>query len=117
MSQFIKSTLLLGILAGNMLYSFADRGMKKKSKNRVTLNIATNNNFKSSLSLNLKTGMKYKGMLFAGTQKQNSSLVATNLITYQKGNTIYIVPNKQKVIVPEVKQGYTGMKLIIKSKN
>jgi|JI10StandDraft_1071094.scaffolds.fasta_scaffold12585_8 hypothetical protein len=117
MSQFTKSILLLGILAGNMLYSFADRGLRKKSKNRVTLNIATNNSFKKSLSFNLKTGLKYKGMLFTGTQRENTSLVANSLLTYQKGNTVYIVPNKQKIVVPEIKQGYTGMKLIIKSKN
>ncbi len=117
MSQFTKTILLLGILAGNMLYSFADRGMRKKAKNRVTLNIATTNSFKNSLSFNLKTGMKYKGMMFTGIQNEKSSLVATSLITYQKGNTVYVVPQKQKVIVPEIKQGYTGMKLIIKSKN
>jgi hypothetical protein len=117
MSQFTKSLLLLGILAGTMFYSFADRGMRKKARNRVTLNIATNSSFKNSLSLNLSTGLKYKGMLFTGFQKQQNSLVASSLVTYQKGNTVYLIPNKQKMIVPEIQQGYTGMKLIIKSKN
>ena len=40
-----------------------------------------------------------------------------SLITYQKGNTTYIIPYKQKVALPEIKQGYTGIKLIIRSKN
>ncbi len=117
MTQFTKSMLILVLLSTSMVYSFADRGMRKKSKNRVTLNISTNNTFKNNLSFNLKTGLKYKGNLFAGVQQENNTLIATNLLTYQKGNTVYIIPNKQKIIVPEIKQGYTGMKLIIKSKN
>jgi hypothetical protein len=117
MSQFTKSILLIGILAGNMLYSFADRGIRKKARKAITLNIATNNSFKSALSFNLKTGMKYKGMLQAGIKMEKTSMLATNLTTYQKGNTTYVVPSKQKIIIPEVTQGYTGMKLIIRKKN
>jgi hypothetical protein len=41
--------------------------------------------------------------------------MSTTLVSYQKGNTIYIIPYKQKIIMPEVKPGYTGMKLIIRS--
>jgi hypothetical protein len=115
MSQITKSILLLGILAGNMLISFADRGIGKKSKTKITLNIASNNSFKSALSFNLKTGLKYKGSLLVNEQKDNNTLISTNLVTYQKGNTVYVVPFKQKIVVPEIKQGYTGMKLIIKT--
>jgi hypothetical protein len=38
------------------------------------------------------------------------------LVTYQKGNSVYILPYKQKVLVADVQQGYTGTKLIIKMK-
>jgi hypothetical protein len=37
------------------------------------------------------------------------------LLTYQKGNTVYIIPHKQVIAVPEMKQGYTGMKIIIRT--
>ena len=100
-----------------MMHSFADRGLRRKSKNKVVLNINTNNSFKNTLSFNLKNGLKYKGDLYIANQTVNNSISATTLSTYQKGNTIYLVPNKQKIIIPEVKQGYTGMKLIIKSKD
>ena len=114
MSKTSKIILLSVILVGNMLISFADRGVKK-SKNKIILNIATNNSFRNSISLNLKTGLKYKGSLIGSVQQDNNSFSANNLVTFQKGNTIYIVPNKQKILIPEVRQGYTGMKLIIKS--
>ena len=116
MSQITKSILIIGILAGNMLMSFADRGIGKKMKNKISLNIPLNTSLKNAISFNLKTGLKYKGSLLISVQKESGSIISNNIVTYQKGSNIYIVPYKQKIIVPEIKQGYTGMKLIIKSK-
>ena len=113
--NFQKISILSVMLMGLMFFAYADRGFTKKSKNRVKLNINTNTNFKKALSLNLKTGLKYKGSLVSSSDKTNISSFTNRLVTYQKGNTVYIIPYKQKVIVSEVKQGYTGMKLIIKS--
>jgi hypothetical protein len=39
-----------------------------------------------------------------------------SLITYQKGNTTYIIPYKSKITVPDIQPGYTGMKIIIRKK-
>lgn len=114
MKQFGKSILLFGILTGTVLFSFADRGIRKKSKARVMLNVPASHSFKSHFAENLNNGLKYKGSLLMTEKKAEQSIFSTNLITYQKGNTIYILPVKQKVLVPELNQGYTGMKLIIK---
>jgi len=116
MSRITKIILLSSILNGLMLISFADRGISKKSKSKISLNIANNSSFTNTLSFNLKNGLKYKGSLISNPANQGSSLNHNTLITYQKGNTIYILPYKQKVLVPEMHQGYTGMKLIIKAK-
>ena len=116
MTKIAKKILLMGILTGTMLVSFADRGAGKKSKNKVILNInTTGSSFRNAISFNLKGGLKYKGSLLINTQQQNNSLISTELVTYQKGNSIYIVPYKQKIIIPEIRQGYTGLKLIIKT--
>ncbi len=116
MRKLTRKILLLGILVSIMQVSFADRGIGKKSKSKILLNINTNNSFKNSISFNLKTGLKYTGSLLANVEMQNNSLISTELVTFQKGNSIYIVPTKQKVIVPEIKQGYSGLKIIIKTK-
>lgn len=116
MNQITRSAIILCFLAGTMLMSFADRGIGKKMKNRIYLDIPANTTFKNSLSFNLKSGLKYKGSLLSGMKQENGSIISTNIVTYQKGSNIYIVPYKQKIIVPEIRQGYTGMKLIIKSK-
>lgn len=117
MSKITKKILLMGILTGSMLVSFADRGIGKKSKNKVLLNININNSLRNSLSFNLQTGLKYKGSLISSDEQQSNSFTSsTELVTYQKGNSIYLIPYKQKILVPEIKQGYTGLKLIIKTK-
>lgn len=109
-----KIALLFVCMTFVVLLTFADRGISKKAKAKVALNISTHNNFKKALSVNLKSGLKYKGSLIApSTVKSNN--FSTSLITYQKGNTTYILPYRQKMIVTEVRQGYTGMKLIIKA--
>ena len=115
MTKITKIVLLLSILNGVMLTTWADKGVGKK-KAKVNLNLA-NVNTPKSLSFNLKTGLKYKGSLLTGTSSGKNTVMYNNLVTYQKGNTIYIIPYKQKVVVPEVKQGYTGMKLILKPKS
>ncbi len=117
MTQTAKSILLLCIITGNMLYSFADRGVRRKAKNKVVLNISTPSTFKHSLSFNLTHGLRFNGAIYTGQTIENGISIANSIYTYQKGNTFYLSPNKQKILVPEIKQGYTGMKLIIKSKN
>lgn len=115
MSRLTKKILLFSILTGTMLVSFADRGVGKKSKAKVLLNINTSNSFKSDISFNLKAGLKYKGSLLSNSQQAGNTMISTELITYQKGSSIYIVPYKPRIIVPDSKQGYSGVKLIIKS--
>lgn len=95
--------------------ALADKGIGKKNKAKVTLNITTTNSLRNSISLNLKSGLKYTGSLLVSQQVDGKSLLSNTLLTYQKGNTVYIIPHKQIIAVPEMTQGYTGMKLIIKS--
>jgi hypothetical protein len=114
MSKITKIVLLVAVLNGIMLTTKADRGIGKNKK-KVTLNISTaNTSFSKVLSLNLKSGLRYRGTLISNMESTKNSVLYNTLVTYQKGNTIYIIPYKQKMIVPEMKQGYTGMKLIIK---
>ena len=115
MSKIPKIVLLLAVFTGIVYTSSADKGLGKNKK-RVSLNISTVGTVSKSLSFNLKSGLKYRGSLLNRVESSKNNISYNSLITYQKGNTIYIVPFKQKMLIPEVKQGYTGMKLIIKPK-
>lgn len=120
MKKMFRILLITTAFTGLLLTSFADRGLGKK-KNKVTLNIKAPTSFASSLKFNLRNGMKYTGSSLlrplAITNTTNTSSYSFNtLVTYQKGKSIYIVPMKQKILVADVRQGYTGAKLIIKMK-
>jgi len=115
MIKLSKILLVAVVLFGAALSALADRGIGKKSKSKVTLNISTPTILRNSVSLNLKSGLRYTGSSLVTQHTLNNSMISNTLVSYQKGNTVYIIPYKQKIVVPEVKPGYTGMKLIIRS--
>jgi len=108
MQKISRISLLVILLTVQMLSSFADRGVGKK-KAKVVLNIKTPANFTAALNFNLHTGMKYTGSIMPSLNSTQNTL-----ITYQKGNSVYILPYKQKIFVADVHQGYAGTKLIIR---
>ena len=110
-----KMLLVVLMLSGIGFGAMADKGIGKKNKTKISLNINAGNSIRKSISLNLKSGLKYTGSLMANQQINGSSYLNNTLLTYQKGNTIYIIPQKQVYTVPEMKPGYTGLKLIIKT--
>lgn len=114
MMKMAKIILVVIMLSGVAFSALADKGIGKKNKTKVSLNISTSNSLRNSISLNLKSGLKYTGSLLVNQQSDGNAILSNTLLTYQKGNTVYIIPHKQVIAVPEMRQGYTGMKLIIK---
>jgi hypothetical protein len=116
MRQLLKYGLILCAVVSISVYAFADRGLRRKAKNNVVLNIATDQTFKNSLSVNLKNGMKLKGILRLDNLSEGNQFNNGTLRYYQKGNTYYLLPSKPKLVSPEVKPGYTGLKLTLKTR-
>ncbi len=116
MKTFTKKLLTIALLFGIVNVAVADRGVAKKNKNKTTFNIATPSTLRNSIGFNLKSGLTYKGSLLSSTKTVGNSIVANSLVTYQKGNITYIIPYQHKIVMPEVKEGYTGMKIIIRHK-
>ncbi len=110
MKHPITILFLIVAFSGLSFTSFDDRGGKKTGK-KVLLNVNTSVAKKNSIFSQNFNGVKYKGMTFSTKTTKTPNVVAA---TYQKGNTIYIQPIKQKILTPEFKQGYGGIKLIIK---
>jgi hypothetical protein len=119
MNRFIQKSLVVALLLCTALYAFSagtvDKKSRNKSKNRITLNIGTIGSLRTSLNYNLKNGLQYKGSLQSNNLFTRGSVTSSSAATFQKGNTTYVLPGKQKIIIPEVKQGYSGFKLIIRS--
>ena len=116
MKKNYRIILFTAVFTGMLLTSFADRGVGKKRTAKATFNIKMPSTFQSSLNFNLRNGLKYTGSLIAPSRSTSilRSTTANAFITYQKGNSVYIIPYKQRIIVPVIKQGYVGAKLVIR---
>lgn len=114
MSKISKIVVLLAILNGIVLTTMADRGIGKTKKKLHLSSASGTTSIAKSLALNFKSGLKYRGTLLNTVENKKNLILYNTLVTYQKGNTIYVIPYRQKLLVPEMKQGYTGMKLILK---
>lgn len=107
---YMSKILFLLFVVGTMSFtSVDDRGGKKGAK-KVLLNISNETARKNNIFTQNFGAVKYKGLSF-GTSTGNTLSVGATI--FQKGNTIYIQPVKERILVPEFKQGYGGLKLII----
>lgn len=110
-SKIAAVALLFSFIA---LVAIADRGGFGR-RNKINFNIVTVNNLKNSVAFNLKSGLKYRGNTVLNRETLNGSVYTNSILKYQKGNSIYILPYKQKIL----SQSYStasGYKLIIRSK-
>jgi hypothetical protein len=114
MTKFSKIATVVLLVCGACLFAFADRGTFVK-KNKPRLNIKTNGNLKNSIPFNLKSGLTYEGSFLFNSRKIGNSLVSDAYVSYRKGNTVYILPYKQKILIPEYSQK-DGYKLIIRGR-
>jgi hypothetical protein len=114
MKKITKMLLFSAVLTGMAFSALGDRGIGRKSKSKISLNISGGNLLSSSIGFNLKSGLKYTGSLLMKQESNSNYLSSNTLVTYQKGNTVYILPYKQVITMPEIKPNYTGVKLIIR---
>ncbi len=116
MNTLTKKLLAFFILLSIVVDAWADKGFGRKNKNKATLNITAPSSIRNAIAFNLKSGLSYKGSLLSSRKNVAGIILNTSIVTYQKGNSTYIVPYKNKITVTEIKQGYTGMKVIIRKK-
>ena len=112
LSKITFVLLLISFISG---IANADRGVFGKKKNKVQLNIITVSTLKKSIPFNLRSGLSFKGSSLLNSQQIGNSIFNNGLISYKKGNTVYILPYKQKVLIPSY-SAESGYKLIIRRK-
>ncbi len=94
--------------------AIADRGGFGR-RNKVHFNIITLSSLKNSVAFNLKSGLKFRGNAIINKQQVGTSIFNNSIASYQKGNTIYILPYKQKILTQSYSSA-SGYKLIIRAK-
>lgn len=77
--------------------AFASKGGDKNKKRNAT-NLKTDFvPIRISTAFALKNGFTYTGSHIFSVQKENSTFSLNSIVTYQRGNTTFIVPYKYKV--------------------
>lgn len=114
MTKYSKIASIIVLVCGVCLFSFADRGTFVK-KDKARLNIKVNGNLRSSIPFNLKSGLSFRGSFLLNSQVIGNSVVSDAYVSYRKGNTVYILPYKQKIFIPQYSQK-EGYKLIIRGR-
>lgn len=114
MIKISKITAIVLLVSFIATVAIADRGGFGR-RNKIHFNIITLNTLKNSVAFNLKSGLNYKGYKVLNYQQVGNSVFTNSIVSYQKGNTIYILPYKQKVLTQSYNPA-SGYKLIIRSK-
>jgi hypothetical protein len=114
MTKYSRIISVILLVCGVGLFAFADRGGFVK-KNKTKLNITTSGNLRNSIAFNLKSGLEYRGSTILNRVQIGNHLINDALISYKKGNTVYILPYKQKILIQQYSQN-EGYKLIIRAK-
>lgn len=99
MPNFRKISICI-LLIGLTYITYASiGGGKNKSKNSLHKSGFTAR--KTSKGFSIKAGLNYRGSVILNEERTPSHIAYNSLITFQKGNATYILPNKYKVsLVP-----------------
>ncbi len=114
MNTYTRILLVVMLFCGVGLLASADMG-RFELKEKITLNINPENNLRSAVAFNLKSGIVYKGSTLMRQEVIGNSIISDVMISYKKGNTIYILPYKQRISIPEYSKN-EGSKLTIRLK-
>jgi hypothetical protein len=97
----IKLAVLL-LIAVSAVASFATLGEGNKKSGRSVSSLLSSKTTKPGI-FSLKSGYTYRGNQVINSQVSKKYISLNTTVTYQKGNTTYIVPLKKKVALSNVK--------------
>ena len=92
LKKSIVSLTFIGVVA--LALASTGGGIKKKSNKLFNPEFAP---IKTSTGFSMRSGVSYSGSLITSTQKNKTSINLNSLVTYQKGNVIYILPNQHRI--------------------
>jgi hypothetical protein len=98
--KLLAAALLLGV-AGLAVASMGGEKSAKKSASKPTEHFVP---IRTTAGFTLKAGPAYKGSLGFTTQSSNGQQSINTLVTYQKGNTTYIMPYNSRISLGKTAQ-------------
>jgi hypothetical protein len=92
LKKSIVSFAFIGVVA--LALASSGGGNKKKANKLFQPEFAP---IRTTGGFSMKPGISYSGSFITSSQKTKSSLNLNSLITYQRGNVIYILPNQHRI--------------------
>ncbi len=93
----MKGTLMSVLLVGAVIFAFGSKGGggDKKKNNTLKTDFTP---IRTIGGFTLKSGPAYTGSFLLSRERDNRGVISINtLVTYQKGNTIFILPYRYKL--------------------
>jgi len=106
-SFFRKTGICFAFIAMGFLTFGSSGGGGGKSRN--DLNFKDFTPIRTSGGFTLKAGPLYRGSQLLNMHQQNNTVVLSTVVTYQRGNTTYILPYKYRMTKPSVKSNLTAL--------
>jgi len=98
----VVSTLLLAVVG----LAFASKGGGGDKKNNKSIPLKTEfTPIRTTGNFTLKSTPAYSGSFFLGQEKTKTTISFNTLVTYENGNSVFIMPYNYKVNVPGVNDG------------
>ena len=104
--KIVRRTAVIFLLAVSAISAFAVLGDKGKTpKNRSLLSNESLTVVPGGFSL--KSNYNFRGSQVINPVQKNEYINLNTVVTYQKGNTTYIVPLKKKIFITTQTAGFT----------
>ena len=94
------------LLAASAISAFAILGDKGKTPKSHSF-LSVQNFTISPGSFSLKSNYHYRGSQVINTGRSNQYISVNTVLTYQKGNSTYIVPLRKKIFITTTNAGFT----------
>ena len=96
--KLIRTMLISALLTAVFGLTFASKGGGGEKKKDNSIPLKTNfTPIRTTTGFTLKSGPTYTGSYLMGQEKTNDYISFHTLVTYQKGNSIYIMPYKYRL--------------------
>lgn len=100
--KVIISTMMIAVVG--LAFASKGGGGDKKSNSRIPLKTEFTP-IRTTAGFTLKTGPSYTGSILLGQEKTKNYISINSLVTYEKGNSIFIIPYSYKVNTPALMDG------------
>ena len=106
MRRLMRLTIISALMVAVVGLAFASKGGggDKKSNSKVPLKTEFTP-IRTTATFTLKAGPSYTGSFLLGQEKTKNYLSINSLVTYQKGNSIFIIPYSYRVNTPALMDG------------